>query len=409
MLFPIVWNCATLAAAAILGQPTASQSSSSSPTKKRDKKKDSTPEGTPPRNRKPPPPSPHDKIVEHLRDQMGDRLDETLIAWVPTKYERYGHVLLVPPPPNTSECDSWPPELGLAVCEVLKVRCVVVVSRSGGELRTPTAPCVLFSLDSPPVTETQHTEDGIVYTFDVAKVMWSSGNVKERTRIGSDVVVSGVAGQTVLDMFAGIGYFSLPLAVKGAKSIAHHVAIEKNPDSFVYLQKNFEHYKAKGRIAPHTLLCGDNHDVGDEYVGRCDRILMGYLPDTEKFIPRAIEFLRPNVPCTLHFHYLHGAREDGAGVAEAHFREVLDRGTACFHDEAHSQDIDGNDEDDHLPLTRSSGGGSGRQVTFELPPASPRRVYGRFTLRVDEVRVIKSYAPNVVHAVADVSVTIHEQ
>jgi tRNA wybutosine-synthesizing protein 2 len=60
-------------------------------------------------------------------------------------------------------------------------------------------------------TETVHREHGVEYAFDTARQMFSKGNVHERLRMGRTVR----DGETVVDMFAGIGYFTLPMAVLG--------------------------------------------------------------------------------------------------------------------------------------------------------------------------------------------------
>ena len=61
-------------------------------------------------------------------------------------------------------------------------------------------------------TETVHVEHGTRYALDLSEVMFSPGNKAERARMG-DVVE---AGEEVLDMFAGVGYFALPMARAGA-------------------------------------------------------------------------------------------------------------------------------------------------------------------------------------------------
>ena len=58
-------------------------------------------------------------------------------------------------------------------------------------------------------TETINKENGCLFKLDLAKVMWSKGNNNERLRIAKLVG----DGETVIDMFAGIGYFSIHIAV----------------------------------------------------------------------------------------------------------------------------------------------------------------------------------------------------
>ena len=79
-------------------------------------------------------------------------------------------------------------------------------------------------------TETINKENKCLFKLDLAKVMWSKGNTSERLRIANLVKDE----ETVIDMFAGIGYFSIPI---GVHSNAHKViSIEINPNSYYYLK-----------------------------------------------------------------------------------------------------------------------------------------------------------------------------
>lgn len=55
-----------------------------------------------------------------------------------------------------------------------------------------------------------HQENGIIYSFDATRCMFSSGNLSEKRRIGA----LDCADEVVVDLFAGIGYFVLPFLVK---------------------------------------------------------------------------------------------------------------------------------------------------------------------------------------------------
>lgn len=55
-----------------------------------------------------------------------------------------------------------------------------------------------------------HRENGITYSFDATKCMFSSGNLSEKLRMSR----LDCTNEIVVDLFAGIGYFSLPFLVK---------------------------------------------------------------------------------------------------------------------------------------------------------------------------------------------------
>ena len=71
----------------------------------------------------------------------------------------------------------------------------------------------------------EHIDNGIKYVFDVTKVMFSSGNITEKLRVAS----FRCKGETVLDLYAGIGYFTLPYLVHARAEVVH--ACEWNTDA----------------------------------------------------------------------------------------------------------------------------------------------------------------------------------
>lgn len=57
-----------------------------------------------------------------------------------------------------------------------------------------------------------HKEGGVVYHLDVTRVMFSSGNTTERQRMGR----MPAHGETIVDLYCGIGYYTLPLLAVAA-------------------------------------------------------------------------------------------------------------------------------------------------------------------------------------------------
>jgi tRNA wybutosine-synthesizing protein 2 len=139
-------------------------------------------------------------------------------------------------------------------------------------------------------TETTHTENGCLYRLDVAKVMFSKGNVAERGRL------AGAVGkdEVVVDMFAGIGYFSIPITKAGVQKV---YALEINPNTEFYLEENIKLNKL-ANVEP--VIC-DNRKPPQRLEGVADRVLMGYLPGTDRFLDAAFFFLKPEGG-VIHFH-----------------------------------------------------------------------------------------------------------
>ena len=137
-------------------------------------------------------------------------------------------------------------------------------------------------------TETINKENGCLFKLDLKKVMWSKGNNNERIRIAK----LGEDNETVIDMFAGIGYFSIPIGVhSNAKQI---YSIEINPNSFHYLKENIK----LNKISNITPLLGDCINITPDY--KADRIIMGYVKTTHHYLKVAIDSL--NKGGVIHYH-----------------------------------------------------------------------------------------------------------
>src|SRR5256712_9229598 len=143
----------------------------------------------------------------------------------PQRWERIGDILAI----RVSAAARPHAERIAAVCgEVLRVR-TVVEDRSGihGPMRTPDVR-VLWG-DG---TETVHVEAGVRYALDVGRIMFSSGNLAERVALPARVQ----PGAVVVDLFAGIGYFALPIALRSRARVVY--ACEVYPVAFRYLTTN---------------------------------------------------------------------------------------------------------------------------------------------------------------------------
>lgn len=144
-----------------------------------------------------------------------------------------------------------------------------------------------------------HRESGIVYCMDPAKVMFSQGNRTEKARIAGLIKKD----ERVADMFAGIGYFSLPAARAGG--IVH--AMEINPVAFGYLQKNIMMNRLSGNI---EASCGDSRALLE---GVYDRVLMGHF-DSLDALPSVLNHVHTG--SMLHLHSSGQNPPDVTGILE---------------------------------------------------------------------------------------------
>ena len=135
-------------------------------------------------------------------------------------------------------------------------------------------------------------DNGLVYGFDAAKVMYSSGNVTERHRMAK----LQAEGDIVIDAYAGIGYYTMQLLVHA--NVGHVHACEINPNSIHALEWSAKKNNVHSKMTVHS---GDNQITLRELKGTADRVLLGYLPSSEPTWEPAIQSLK-ETGGTIHIH-----------------------------------------------------------------------------------------------------------
>lgn len=119
----------------------------------------------------------------------------------------------------------------------------------------------------------QVTEQGIRQSFDMCRVMFSRGNVSEKIRFGKKLVRPD---ETLLDLYAGIGYYTLPAVIHGKAS--HVYACEWNEHAANALKYNIEDNRIQDKV---TVLVGDSRVSAGSLTNMFDRVSLGLLPSSE--------------------------------------------------------------------------------------------------------------------------------
>ena len=140
---------------------------------------------------------------------------------------------------------------------------------------------------------TEHVDNGVKYVFDVTKCIFSSGNVTEKLRVAT----FDCTDETVVDLYAGIGYFTLPYLVHARACFVH--AWEWNRHAVEALHRGL---KANGVTERCTVHSGDNRRAVSLLRGRADRVNLGLIPSSERGWPVACALLNPESGGWLHIH-----------------------------------------------------------------------------------------------------------
>jgi tRNA wybutosine-synthesizing protein 2 len=221
--------------------------------------------------------TPFDEILDKIA------LSKHQLKYLPQKWELVGDVLIIKIPNKLKDVEK---KIGKVYANVLGAK-TVLVDTSGikGKVREPTTRAIYGS-----DTETTHIENKVKFRLDLARVMFSSGNIHERERMAH---VSN-RNEVVADMFAGIGYFSIPMAAHSKPKKIY--AAEINPIAYSYLCKNIELNNVPRTVIP---LLGDCRKEVPENIA--DRVIMGYLHETWKFLPKAVRVIGKNGGI-IHYH-----------------------------------------------------------------------------------------------------------
>ena len=135
-------------------------------------------------------------------------------------------------------------------------------------------------------TTTVYREHGYVYEMDLDKVYFSPRLSTERKRVTDQVSEM----ELVLDMFAGVGPFAIPVS----KRAMYTIAVDKNPDAIFYLKKNAELNKATKIEAA----CGDAREI--QIAQPPDRIIMNLPHTAHEFLDVAFRLI--NTGGIIHYY-----------------------------------------------------------------------------------------------------------
>jgi len=220
-----------------------------------------------------------------LREKLAGKLSEKELGLLPSSYLMLGKILLFKLKPGLL---SQRKLIGKATLELMPYLDSVFLQKGISEReRKPK----IELLAGKRCGEALHNENGCSFLLDVRKVMWSKGNKAEKMRL----VSLAKRGETVVDMFAGIGYWTVLLA-KNTK-VRKIYAIDINPAAIKYLEMNVSLNKLGAKV---EVLKGDCRKFAPVLEGAADRVIMGYLWGTNKFLPAALRMAKHGA--TIHYH-----------------------------------------------------------------------------------------------------------
>ncbi|MBE0520336.1 class I SAM-dependent methyltransferase family protein [Candidatus Bathyarchaeota archaeon] len=220
------------------------------------------------------------KQITTFVELLESKLPPHLLASLPRAMDFVGDIAIIEIP---SELNAHKNVIGEAVLKSHKsVR--TVLAKAGAV--SGTYRLREFSvIAGEPKTETVHKEYGCQYYVDLAKAYFSPRLSHEHNRVASLVKED----ETVVDLFAGVGPFSILIA-KTHENVKVH-AIDVNPQAVEFLKKNVRLNRVEGKV--HSILGDAKRIVNQRLSGVADRVIMNLPEKAIEFAETACEALKP--------------------------------------------------------------------------------------------------------------------
>ena len=235
-----------------------------------------------------------DSVVERDADERDTPETPAMILGYEPSLERLGDIVIL-----DEDDDERAREIAEAVM-ASDVPCETVLNRASpieGELRVRR-----WDVLAGDGTETVHREYGHAFALDVAEVYFSPRLATERHRVIEQVA----AGESVVDMFAGVGPYAIPMATRGADV----VACDLNEAAIAYLRENAERNGVADRV---TAIAGDVRDLPSSHADTADRLVMNLPHSADEFLETAVRLAGDD--CVIHYYDIqHEADPFGPGA-----------------------------------------------------------------------------------------------
>jgi len=149
-------------------------------------------------------------------------------------------------------------------------------------------------------TETLHREYGCVFKVDLAEVYFSPRLSFERMRVGTLVG----RGETVVNMFAGVGCFSLIIAKHSLARMVY--SIDLNPAAVQLMRENITLNRLRRRV---EAICGDAREVvAEQFLNAVDRVLMPLPEKAYEYLDIAVKALQESRGVVHYYDFIHAGR-----------------------------------------------------------------------------------------------------
>ncbi len=233
---------------------------------------------------------PRSKKPRCIKEALEDLLDPHELELIGSSYDIIGGIAVIELPSELSGIKS---DIGDVLLRWLPVRTIAVKrSPTLGRKRVKELEVIAGKRD----LSTVHKENGLEFSVDLSNVFFNPRLSTERERVRNLCNDEDI----IIDMFAGVGPFSITIAARSEKE-PRVFAIDINPHAMKHLIRNIRMNGTSGV----TAILGDAGKEAPRIAylqGKADRVIMNLPKSSNTYLVPALESLKPGG--TVHYYRL---------------------------------------------------------------------------------------------------------
>jgi tRNA (guanine37-N1)-methyltransferase len=247
--------------------------------------------------------------VGSLQEILAEQVPSSIIPLVAKSFDLIGDIAIIELSPATEPFEKRIAEALMKIHKNIKI-----VYSKAGPITDNQRLRPLHHVLGANRTETIHKELGCLFKIDISKAFFSPRLSTEHLRVAQQVQ----PGECVVDMFAGVGPFSILIA-KRLNNVQVH-AIDANPDAANLIAENARMNRVQDRI---KVWSSDARVIIENYLlGKATRVIMNHPSQTREFLEPACEALQPDGGIVHYYTFAQG--EDGGLEARKELALALD-------------------------------------------------------------------------------------
>ena len=216
-----------------------------------------------------------------LEEALAEHLPSNLLLKLPRSFDVVGDIAILE---LDFELTAFETRIAEAIIEVHPN--VLAVFAKSGEVSGPDRVRPLRHIAGENRTRTIHREHGCVFNVDLSKVFFSPRLSTEHQRVA--LLVD--KGERVVDMFAGVGPFSILIAKRVGDVRVE--AIDANPEAVELLRENTHANKVESKVNTHL---GDARNIVPKQLAQtASRVIMNHPSASKDFVSDACAGLQPS-------------------------------------------------------------------------------------------------------------------